>query len=998
MAKIRVRARAVDMLGRQQIAGIPTAIHELFKNAHDAYANHAEVDYFREDQTFVLRDDGYGMTKEEFEGRWLTLGTESKVTANRDAIPDFLEEGTPRRVVLGEKGIGRLAIATIGRQVLILSRARRKDGLQDLVVSFVHWGLFEAPGVDLDRIVIPVETLPGGTLPDEAFIKKLVAKVAKNVRDLSPEMEEEVASAILNELESFTIFPDQTDAALGGLSLRNDGIGTHFYIMPADPILERDIEEIGSDDIAAPLQKMLLGFSNTMMPARPTPDFLTAFRDHRRDGVVDDLIERDEFFTPEEFDDADHHFEGEIDEYGQFTGAISIYGMEPDTCTIEWPDGGGQKTACGSFKVKFAYVQGNRSESLLPPEEWARISAKLNKIGGLYIYRDGIRVLPYGNSDVDFLNIERRRTKSAQDWFFSYRRIFGAIELTFEHNADLKEKAGREGFITNKAYRQLREIMENIFMTLAKQFFRKEADRGAEFNRIKSDLEHQHKLLQKREKRVSARKRAFETALTEFFEKVEKGEPQSTSNKIRSKLESRLEAISNVKDKDAAVSELLKLETLVNKEISQLRDAYVVKKGRGFSISKKVQARWYSYGDTRAKLEKEVFAPLSAWADEAITAVAGQETIALDRRRRAKQALDDTREKNLRLTRAAGREALKEARDLVEAVRKDSSERISKATEAISQSLAEFAKIDTAALTADEIKEKQDMLERQILEAAESETYHMEGVISQLNSMAEAMNAGDSLTDETEALEASYVGVKEQLDLFSDLAQVGTALGIVQHEFGATIRSVRKNIQRLGEWAELDEELQEVYSDIRASFDHLDGYLNLFAPLNRRLQRHRIPISGEEIRRYLQDVFGDRLERHDIRMTGTRDFDRKVVEGYASTYYPCFVNLIDNAIYWIVNSGVTDRLITLDADDSGFLVMNTGPGVPMDLKDWIFGFTNSEKDGGRGMGLYISRQTLAKEGADIVLDNPGKENHPIFRIILPEKPQEEITDDELNED
>ncbi|MBE9553380.1 MAG: ATP-binding protein, partial [Proteobacteria bacterium] len=78
MAKIRVRARAVDMLGRQQIAGIPTAIHELFKNAHDAYATRVDVDFFREDGLLILRDDGYGMTREEFEDRWLTLGTESK--------------------------------------------------------------------------------------------------------------------------------------------------------------------------------------------------------------------------------------------------------------------------------------------------------------------------------------------------------------------------------------------------------------------------------------------------------------------------------------------------------------------------------------------------------------------------------------------------------------------------------------------------------------------------------------------------------------------------------------------------------------------------------------------------------------------------------------------------------------------------------------------------------------------------------------------------------
>ena len=45
----KARARTLDMLGRQQIAGIPTAISELFKNAHDAYAERVEVDYYRHD-------------------------------------------------------------------------------------------------------------------------------------------------------------------------------------------------------------------------------------------------------------------------------------------------------------------------------------------------------------------------------------------------------------------------------------------------------------------------------------------------------------------------------------------------------------------------------------------------------------------------------------------------------------------------------------------------------------------------------------------------------------------------------------------------------------------------------------------------------------------------------------------------------------------------------------------------------------------------------------
>src|SRR5437016_6345919 len=103
MARFRTRARAVDMLGRQQIAGVPTAISELFKNAHDAYADDAIVDYFRSDRLFVLRDDGIGMTEHEFQERWLTLATDSKVPSS-GRQPASPRPGYPRREILGEKG------------------------------------------------------------------------------------------------------------------------------------------------------------------------------------------------------------------------------------------------------------------------------------------------------------------------------------------------------------------------------------------------------------------------------------------------------------------------------------------------------------------------------------------------------------------------------------------------------------------------------------------------------------------------------------------------------------------------------------------------------------------------------------------------------------------------------------------------------------------------------------------------------------------------------
>ena len=151
MATFKTRARTLDMLGRQQIAGIPTAISELFKNAHDAYADRVEIDYYRSDGLFVLRDDGLGMSRADFVNRWLTIGTESKYLAGQKPPRDPTKEERP---MLGEKGIGRLAIATIGPQLLVLTRANTEAGASDLTAAFLNWGVFEWPGVDLEQIDI----------------------------------------------------------------------------------------------------------------------------------------------------------------------------------------------------------------------------------------------------------------------------------------------------------------------------------------------------------------------------------------------------------------------------------------------------------------------------------------------------------------------------------------------------------------------------------------------------------------------------------------------------------------------------------------------------------------------------------------------------------------------------------------------------------------------------------------------------------------------------
>lgn len=972
---MRVRARAVDMLGRQQIAGIPTAIHELFKNAHDAYADTVEVDYYRADRIFILRDDGIGMTRTDFEEKWLTLGTESKVNANREI--GFIPEGKSPRVIMGEKGIGRLAIATIGRQVLVMTRALRADGLSSLTVAFIHWGLFEAPGIDLDEINIPIIEIPGGGMPDASMLSDIVQVVRRNVDTLAHKLSDAVYEHIMDDLTGFHFNPAALASKLPGPFLSNDGYGTHFYIMPVDLIIESDIDG-GGDEDASNIQKMLLGFSNTMY-TDSQPVMRTAFRDHRHDGVIDDVIGNESFFTHEEFDLADHHIEGTFDEFGQFQGSLSIYHQAPKQHVIHWDGGHGIPTECGPFKIKFAYLQGNPSETIVPIDRWGSLLAKTNKIGGLYIYRDGLRVLPYGRADYDFLEIERRRTKSAQDWFFSYRRLYGAVTINHADNGALIEKAGREGFRENHAYRQFREILINFFKQLAVDFFRDTAADN-DFTQFKSELKKQADLLKKREKLVSEKKKKFGAELNLFFKRLEDDHFASEVSRIREEIHCEGEAIRHIPDPAKAAACLLSLESKAREEITALRKKMTFSRPRGVGLSKTVLSDLEAYQRNRAKLDTELIVPFERELDEFITTL-NESHIGMNRRIRIAHQLNEEKRIVQRRSSELKRGVNEQLQLFQTELQNTLQEKLRSLSSTVENVLIDFERTDANAIPEPDLAERQRLWESEIEASLHDTDENLSALRDQLKSLTNALQEGELLGSETlEAVEERSEAYKEQLDRYFEFAQVGMALGVVQHEFSATVARIRNCIKSLKPWADDTPELEPLYGDIRHNFEHLDSYLDFFTPLNRRLYRKERDLSGGEILRYLNDVFGDRLKRHNIELEHTPAFEARVVRAFPSTILPVFVNLLDNAIYWITFDRDSEKRIRLDADERGLLIWNGGPGIERRDEKRIFEFGITRKLGGRGMGLYISRESLRRDGFDLELLKTGENTHPMFLI------------------
>ncbi|TFH46934.1 MAG: ATP-binding protein, partial [ANME-2 cluster archaeon] len=795
MAKFKARARTLDMLGRQQIAGIPTAISELFKNAHDAYADKVEVDYYRSDGLFVLRDDGLGMTEQDFEERWLTLGTESKLDGSKGLNPPPKDPDKPERPILGEKGIGRLAIASIGPQVLVLTKAKRTEGLHNLVATFINWSLFELPGINLDQVVIPMRTFSNDNLPGRDDIKDMVDEVISNVNILEKQeqISTEVAEKLIKQLNAFDLDPKEVDEYLGKPSLTGEGHGTHFYILPADDMLQLSIDGDKSGNKVSPLRKMLMGFTNTMTPETKDPSITASFRDHKTDDFYDELIRDSDFFTPEEFRMADHHFKGVFDEYGQFKGIVTVYGEESNEHIIPWNGSRGKKTSCGPFKLNVAYIQGALSQSKLPPDEHALIMAKLNNLGGLYIYKNDIRILPYGDSDVDFLNIEKRRTLGASYYFFSYRRMFGVIEISRENNPNLIEKAGREGFIENKAYRQFKEIGENFFVQLAADFFREGGGPKSEiWDTTRTELTRLHKAKQEREKNASAKKNKLIEDLEQFFQQIQLGEPQREIQLLSDILERELKVASEITNPDESSQAFLNAESSARKNLNNLREKYKVVRSKGFAIGKKIRVDWDAYLNEVETLESSLFVPAYERIEEIARNAENKYHFSVDRRRRLEQALNEIIEDTRKTTSSGTRETRASLNEVSNKVIALTKEIIVEMEDDVKEVMSEFAKIDISEMDDANLVLERSKLESKIISETERNKEILESIQAQLDNITWTQDeTGDIITsaDITEAIEEELISLRERADQDLELSQLGLAIGVIHHEFSGTVKS-----------------------------------------------------------------------------------------------------------------------------------------------------------------------------------------------------------------
>ena len=105
--------------------------------------------------------------------------------------------------------------------------------------------------------------------------------------------------------------------------------------------------------------------------------------------------------------------------------------------------------------------------SLLPKGMLTFIRDIARKEGGIRVYKNGFRVLPYGESDDDWLGLDESVRRRLILTPHGNNNFFGFIEIVDTYDEFFQEKADREGFIENEAFKELQDFGYKIITYLA---------------------------------------------------------------------------------------------------------------------------------------------------------------------------------------------------------------------------------------------------------------------------------------------------------------------------------------------------------------------------------------------------------------------------------------------------------------------------------------------------------------------------------------------------
>lgn len=166
---------------------------------------------------------------------------------------------------------------------------------------------------------------------------------------------------------------------------------------------------------------------------------------------------------------------------------------------------------CGGFIVNFYHYNKTLDKKS------GFVKKDIDELSGVSVFRDGIRILPYGEKGNDWLGLDNQRVQDTS--FIGNDTIIGLVEIDQVENPNLIDKANREGLIENKSYHHFETL---VFACVDLLYKEKQKDKPKE------------KKIEKEKKDISERFHGIKKNLERTAEEISKDNPNLDTEVIKS--------------------------------------------------------------------------------------------------------------------------------------------------------------------------------------------------------------------------------------------------------------------------------------------------------------------------------------------------------------------------------------------------------------------------------------------------------------------------------
>jgi two-component system, NtrC family, sensor kinase len=235
---------------------------------------------------------------------------------------------------------------------------------------------------------------------------------------------------------------------------------------------------------------------------------------------------------------------------------------------------------------------------------------------------------------------------------------------------------------------------------------------------------------------------------------------------------------------------------------------------------------------------------------------------------------------------------------------------------------------------------------------------------------------------------------QEQLIRSESLAAIGQLVAGVAHELNNPLTTVTslvqatiEDIEKLDSENSLDEDMIDDLKFADKELDRARSIVSSLLGLSRQTQTYSEAVDINSVVKDALRILHNQYKHCELNIVETYARDLPDIRGNFANLGQVALNIIKNAIQAVVDMKGTIFLSThfdVNARQVVFLCKDTGPGIPVDIREDIFKpfFTTKAVGKGTGLGLYICHEIIVKHGGTLKLQ---KSNEPgaVFEVRLP---------------